>query len=299
MDSIQYTRPVIKGEPYQTMLPKGTALVCEGGGTRGYYSAGVFEAFMDAGWMFPYIVGVSAGAANALSYISGQKLRNRALVEHFAGNPRYISYGNMLRGSFIGMDFIFGDVPRKHLFFDDEMFRQAKVTFFTGVTDCETGQSLWFPKGRIDKHFTVVRASCSVPFVTPPIEFEGYRLSDGGVSSPIPIDKSLDDGNTFHVIVLTQNKGYRKKPLSPLTLRLAKTPGFRRALRERHLVYNRQLELCERLEREGKAIIIRPREPVNVSRTGRDVKKLLALHDEGHREGAAAVKLIQKRLGIV
>jgi len=51
------------------MLLAGDALVLEGGGTRGFFSAGVFDAFMDAGIMFPYIVAVSVGAANALSYI--------------------------------------------------------------------------------------------------------------------------------------------------------------------------------------------------------------------------------------
>ncbi|MDR1692863.1 MAG: patatin family protein, partial [Oscillospiraceae bacterium] len=101
------------------------------------------------------------------------------------------------------------------------------------------------------------------------------------------------------VVVLTQNPGYRKKP-ARFAPRLAGKDclGLRRALEERHLVYNRQLEQCERLEREGKAIIIRPLEPVTVSRTGRDTQKLLALHDEGHREGAAAVSLIRKRLGL-
>ena len=82
-----YTEPVIKGEKYKTILPAGYALVLEGGGTRGFFSAGVFDAFMEAGIMFPYIAGVLAGAANALSYISGQRGRNRVLVEKFVGRP--------------------------------------------------------------------------------------------------------------------------------------------------------------------------------------------------------------------
>ncbi|MDR1692010.1 MAG: patatin family protein, partial [Oscillospiraceae bacterium] len=235
MDS--YTRPIIKGEPFRTTLPDGTALVCEGGGTRGFYSSGVFEAFMDAGWMFPYIIGVSAGAANALSYISGQRLRSRDIVEHYVGDPRYLGYRNMLKGSFFGMDFIFEEVPQKHVFFDWESFDETDVAFLTGVTDCRSGQAFWFPKGRIDRKFTLTRASCSVPFVTPPVKFEGYRFADGGVASPIPIDKSIEDGNAFHVVVLTQNPGYRKKP-ARFAPRLAGKDclGLRRALEERHLV---------------------------------------------------------------
>lgn len=303
MDTIQYSQPIIKGVKYKTMLPEGTALVLEGGGTRGFYSSGVFEAFMDAGWMFPYIIGVSAGAANALSYISGQRLRSREIVEHYVGDHRYLGYRNLLRKrSFFGMDFIFGEVPQKHIFWDRELFEQTDITFLTGATDYHTGKIHWFSKGHIDDAFTVTRASCSVPFVSQPVMFEGYKLMDGGVASPIPIDKSIEDGNTFHVVVLTRNPGYRKKPAHSLTSRLygpyGVGNGMAEALRNRHMVYNRQLELCERLEREGRAIIIRPLEPLSVGRTGRDIQKLLALYDEGEREGAAAVKLIRKRLGM-
>ena len=95
--SMTFTHPIIKGESHKTILPRGTALVLEGGGTRGFYTAGVFEAFMDAGLMFPYIIGVSAGAANAISYISGQKGRNRQIVEKYLGDHRYVSKRNFIK----------------------------------------------------------------------------------------------------------------------------------------------------------------------------------------------------------
>lgn len=64
----------------------------------------------------------------------------------------------------------------------------------------------------------------------------------------------------------------------------------------RHEIYNRQLALCERLEREGRAAIIRPLEPLRVGRTSADVPALLALHDEGLREGRAALPRILEAL---
>ena len=60
----------------------------------------------------------------------------------------------------------------------------------------------------------------------------------------------------------------------------------------RHAIYNRQLELCERLEKEGKAVIIRPLEPLHVGRTSANIPTLLALHDEGLSEGRAALPRI-------
>lgn len=58
-----YTLQPIPGKTLSRRLPEGTALVLEGGGLRGYYSCGVMEAFMEKDLLFPYIIGVSAGAA--------------------------------------------------------------------------------------------------------------------------------------------------------------------------------------------------------------------------------------------
>lgn len=293
---LTYTHSAIKGEKYTKLLPEGYSLVLEGGGIRGFYSSGVFDAFMDVGIMFPYIIGVSAGAANALTYISGQKGRSRQIVEKYVSDHRYVSYRNMVgHGSVFGYDFIFKTVPEKHIFWDRNMFDSAEIQFLTGATDCRTGESVWFGKKDITSGFDVVRASCSVPFISKIVRYGGYELLDGGISSPIPIEKSIADGNSFHVIVLTRNQGYIKPPFTNkrlLKLFYGKYPKFIEAMLNRHEAYNRQVALCEELERNGKAVIIRPLEPLSVGRTESDTQKILDLYDEGHREGAAAVKLI-------
>jgi predicted patatin/cPLA2 family phospholipase len=272
-------------------LPEGTALVLEGGGTRGFYSAGVFEAFMDAGIMFPYIIGVSAGAANALSYISGQPGRNRQIVEHYVADRRYVSRRNLLRyRSLFGMDFVFHEIPEKHLFWDWEMFERQDIRFLTGALDCQTGRTVWFEKGDITPRLEAVMASCSIPLLSPVVRYKGYDLLDGGVADPIPIEKSVADGNSFHVVVLTRNKGYRKEASSHrrlFNLIFRKYPKVAEAMMNRHEVYTRQQALCERLEKEGKAMIIRPLRPLKIGRSESDAGKLLALYDEGHEEGAA------------
>ena len=299
---MSYKHPPITGKMPTHVLPEGTALVLEGGGTRGFYSAGVFEAFLDAGIMFPYIIGVSAGSANALSYVSGQPGRNRQIVEHYVSDPRYVSKRNLLRyRSLFGMEFVFHEIPQKHIFWDWEMFRKQEIRFLTGATDCETGQTVWFEKCDLTPQIEAVMASCSIPFVSPIARYKGYSMLDGGVSDPIPIEKSVSDGNSFHVIVLTQNSGYRKEAFTHktlLTLFYRKYPKFIFAMLRRHEAYNRQLELCERLEREGKAIIIRPLKPLQAGRADSNRQKLLALYDEGHEEGASALEAILNMRGV-
>lgn len=296
MHDPRFTEPVIQGRPFARILPDGFALVLEGGGTRGFYSAGVLEAFMDAGVLFPYIIGVSAGAANALSYISGQAGRNRVIIEKYVGNPRYVSYRNLLRHrSLFGFDYILDTVPNRHLFWDRERFDAAGIRFLTGATDCLTGQTIWFEKSDLTPDFAIIQASCSVPFLSRTVNYQNKTLLDGGICSPIPIEKSLADGNQFHVVVLTRNRGYQKQPFKHKRLLkrgYPRYPKLAEAMLNRHEVYNRQLALCEQLEREGKALIIRPEEKLTVDKTSRDIKKLLALHDEGLREGAAAVEKI-------
>ena len=290
---MQYTEPIINGTRYTKLMPPGTALVLEGGGTRGFYSAGVFEAFMDFGVMFPYIIGVSAGAANAISYIAGQKGRNRVIVEKYVGSHRYVSRRNLIRHrTLFGYDFIFETVPKKHVFFDRRMFDEADVRFLTGAFDCESGRTVWFEKDDITDGFMVTRASCSVPILAKIVNHSGLKLLDGGIGDPIPIEKSVADGNSFHVVVLTQNKGFVKEPVkfsAVLRMFYKKFPKLVETMHRRHEIYNRQLELCERLENDGKALIIRPLEPLTIGRTERDAKKLLSLYDEGHKEGALAM----------
>jgi predicted patatin/cPLA2 family phospholipase len=292
-----YTQVPIAGKTAEKILPKGCALVLEGGGTRGFYSAGVFDAFLEAGILFPYIIGVSAGVANVLSYISGQIGRNRQIVEKYVGNPKYVSKRNLLFcRSFFGMDFIFHEVPQKHVFLDWETFNKQDITLLTGALDCSTGQTVWFNKSDIDPDLEATIASCSVPLLSPIANFRGYKLLDGGIADPIPIEKSIADGNTFHVIVLTRNKGYQKsafKYKKILNLFYKKYPEMIAAILNRHTVYNRQLALCEQLEKEGKAVIIRPLKPLKLNNsTGRDIEKILELHDEGFSEAKEKLDLI-------
>jgi len=276
------------------MLPEGIALVLEGGGTRGFYSAGVFDAFMEAGIMFPYIAGVSAGAANALSYVSGQRGRNRVLVEKYVGRPQYLGYRNLLtHRSLFGYDYVFRTVPEKHVFWDKEIFDMADVRYLTGAVDCMTGETAWFEKHDVKPGFDVIRASCSIPVVSRIVEFNGYKLLDGGVSSPIPIEKSVADGNNFHVIVLTRNRGYTKPPFKHMTvsgLMYKKYPKLLDTMNRRHEIYNGQLQACEKLAEEGKALIIRPLKPLAMESTERDTAALLRVYDEGAEEGAAALE---------
>ena len=297
-----YTHSPIIGKPATAMLPKGTALILEGGGLRGYYSAGAMDALLKANLQFPYIAGVSAGAANGLSYVSGQLGRGREIVQYYVADKRYVSRRNMLlHGSMFNMNFVFQKIPQNHLFFDWDAFRGNDIRYLTGAADCETGTTHWFEKADLDSEMTAVIASCSIPMMSRMVHFKGMALLDGGITDPIPVEKSIADGNTFHFIILTRNEGYQKSPMGhekALRFVFRKYPKLADALLCRHETYNRQLALCEALEKQGKALILRPKKPLQIDRMDNNTKKLLALYDEGEAECLALLPRLKEILHI-
>ena len=122
-----------------------TALVLEGGGMRGMFSAGVFEAFLAHQLTFPYITAVSAGACNILSYMSAQPLRTRQIIEHYVTDKRYFSVRNWIKsGSIFGFDFIFKELPKQLLPFDYAAYRAYPGVLQVAATDIVNGESVWY-----------------------------------------------------------------------------------------------------------------------------------------------------------
>ncbi|MHB8072305.1 patatin-like phospholipase family protein [Desulfosporosinus fructosivorans] len=263
-------------------------LVLEGGGMRGLYTCGVLEYFMEKDLYFNYVIGVSAGACNATSYISRQPKRNEKVIIGFIKDWRYMSFRNLiLSKSYFGMDFIFDEIPNKHVLFDFETFYKSPAAFLVGATDCLSGKPMYLTKDDLGEQFQALRASASLPMLSPIVDYKGYKLLDGGISDSIPIKKSIKDGNTKNVIVLTRNKGYRKSPgkfNALLKFKYRNYPLLIETMLNRYKNYNETLDYIEQLENEGKVIVIRPSLALEVGRLERDPKKLYELLYNGYND---------------
>ena len=262
-----------------------TSLILEGGGMRGVFTSGVLDYLMTEDMFFPYVIGVSAGACNALSYLSRQPDRSRYINVNFANDPRYINMRNVLRGKgMFNMDFLFNDIANELVPFDFETFHNINERFVIPTTDCETGKPCYFDNAEETDIFTAVQASSSLPLVGVPIELDGHTLLDGGIADPIPVQKAIDDGFKRHLVILTRPKGYRKKPFrAKFTSKLLyrEYPKLVETMLNRHEIYNKTLDQLEALEDEGKVFIIRPKGHEQVKRAEKDVSKLNALHEAG------------------
>ena len=270
----------------KTKLDKSSGLILEGGGMRGVFTCGVLDNFMDRGIRFPYTIGVSAGACNGLSYMSGQrgrgKFSNIDLLEkyHYIGIKQLLTKGNIM-----DFDLLFHTFPEKIIPYDYARYAQIEERYEMVTTSCLTGRACYYEEKRDPvRIIDIVKASSSLPFVCPIAYVDGEPMLDGGIADSIPLLRAKELGYDNNVVVLTRNKGYRKpdKPTSIPPFFYRKYPALKEAIRHRNSLYNEQISLVERLESEGKLLVIRPEKPIEVDRMERDTRKLLDLYDEGY-----------------
>lgn len=264
-------------------------LILEGGGMRGVYTAGVLESFMENNLYFPYVIGVSAGACHAASYLSRQSGRNRSVTLDYLHHPDYISVKNLIiKKELFGMDLIFDEIPNQLVPFDFTQFHQAPETFYIGTTDCLSGEPIYFEKGHYPSQIlSIIRASSSLPFLAKAMEINNRILMDGGISDPIPIKKALQDNVTKPIIILTKARGYRKKKsyFTHVYKPFYKNyPGLLDALTNRWKKYNETLEFIEELERQNKVFVIRPSLDFGVTRSDKNRTRLENLYKQGYTD---------------
>lgn len=277
-------------------IDANTGLVLEGGGMRGIFTVGVLDYLMDHHISFPYVIGVSAGASNGISYISRQRGRSYFSNIELLKKHNYIGWKNLLSGrGYIDLDFLFYEYPDRYYPFDYKTYEASSTRFVMVVSNCLTGRAEYIEEKQDRKRLLdACKASCSLPVMCPLSWLDGKPMVDGGVCDSIPIRHAQEEGYRKNVIILTRNKGYRKpdKDFHLPSFIYRKYPAIREALRLRYKSYNHTLDYIDELEAEDKVLVIRPQRPIEVGRTERDTRKLQALYEEGYE----LAKLIGKRI---
>ena len=270
-------------------IDRKTALVLEGGGMRGVFTSGVLDAFMKHDLTFPYIVAVSAGACNGMSYVSHQPRRARISNIDYLARYKYIGLRHLVtQGCIFDRVLLYDKFPNQYLPFDFDTFFSSPMTFEMVTTNCLTGQPMYLSE-RHDRQraLDIVRASSSLPYVSKIVDVDGIPMLDGGIVDSIPLQHAIDMGHPTNVLVLTRNRGYRNtgKDMKIPRFIYRKYPRLRVALSRRLAAYNAQLEYVERMEDEGRVICIRPEHPMEVDRIEKDIAKLERLYEEGFALG--------------
>lgn len=269
-------------------------LVDVGGGERGAYGAGVLDQCLEQGIAFDYCAGVSAGAANISSYLAGQKGRNFAFYTNYSFRPQYMGFGLLLRKrQYADLDYIYGTLSDSDGEYplDFEAMRASGRTFVIVATDAETALPVYFTMDdMVQDDYAAIKASSALPLVSDPYPVNGRPCFDGGLSDPIPVQKALDAGCEKVVVVLTRPRDYYRSSKRDARLARLVAPRYPRiaeALVNRAGLYNLQLDLAKKYERDGKVLIVAPDDIGDMSTLTKDKGEIEALYAKGYRDALA------------
>lgn len=272
-----------------------TGLVLEGGAMRGLYTAGVLDVLMEKNIDFDMTIGVSAGACFGCNFMTKQIGRTLRYNIKYAKDKRYCSFTSFFKtGDIYGADFCYHKLPNELDIYDREAFYKNKSPFYVVATDVESGEAAYKQLAKMDdEDLEWMRASASMPLVSNIVEVEGRKLLDGGTADPIPVEQAMKMGYEKNLVVLTRPLGYVKKPESLLNLTkfiYRKYPKFIETVQNRHIVYNKELALLEELEKDGKAFVIRPSEPIPCGRIEHNPDNLQKAYELGRKDARNALK---------
>ena len=270
-----------------------TGLVLEGGAMRGLFTVGLLDFFMEQEIGFDGIVGVSAGAAFGCNLKSRQKGRALRYNMRFCRDWRYCSWRSLWRtGDLFGAEFCYRTLPMELDVFDATAYEMNPMEFHIVATDCATGRAVYKRLDMADaRAFDWIRASASMPLVSRPVAIDGGLYLDGGLSDGIPLRYFESIGYEQNVVITTRPHGYRKFPkkrmclLKPL---LNRHPAIYQALKNRHVWYNETLEYIDSRIAAGAAILIAPKEPLEISRVCHDPDVMQRIYDIGRSAAETA-----------
>ena len=270
---------------------KTGTLVLEGGAVRGVFTAGVLDYLMEKDLYLSHVIGVSAGSCNGVDYISQQIGRTKKCMisrekdfDYYQGIRKFIKEKSVLN-----MDMIFDTFPNKLVPFDYESYFHSEIKSEWVVTNCITGKAE-YKDDRTSKEalMKICRASSSMPLLSPIVKIGDTPYLDGGLADSIPIKRAVKIGNKKIVLILTKNRGYRKKMVTKAGHKLynsayKKYPELIDCILKRPVMYNHTLEWVEKLEDQGKIFVIRPEMPL-ISKIERDYDKVEEFYQHGYEQ---------------
>lgn len=281
-----------------------TGLILEGGAVRGIFTAGVLDRLMENGVYFPYVIGVSAGGGNAMSYVSRQKGRTCRMINV----PRSESYYGLKQflGSkkLINLDKMAFEYPYKQFPFDFDTYFNSGIDTEYVCTCLETGEAEYFSEeSDCERLLTICKATCSVPMLCDPVELNGMHYLDGSIADSIPIEHALDSGCDKLVIILTK-PGNSTAPTDYSRFRRVihtmykAYPAFEEACMTRVERYFKTVGLMKELEEQGRIFIFRPSLPA-ISKFEKDSEKIMASYRDGYSQADDKIAVLMQWMNSV
>jgi predicted patatin/cPLA2 family phospholipase len=263
-----------------------------GGGMRGIFAAGVLDYCLEAGIKFDCCVGVSAGSANLITYLAGQKERNFQFYHEYSFRKKYMGLGNMIfGGSYFNLPYIYGTLGNSdgENPLDYEAYEKNKASFFVVAEDAVSGNAVYFNRNHIKKDdCRVLMASSSIPGINKPFEIDGKLYFDGALADPVPIQRAFMEGCDRVVLILSKPMD---EPIDYQTdvflsnLIKNQYPVSARKLMLRAEKYERSIALANQYASMNRLLFVAPNETFGITATKRTKNGLESLYALGKEEG--------------
>lgn len=279
---------------------KKTALILEGGGMRGAFTAGILNNLLQQGIYFDYVTGISAGSSGTVNYLTRDQERIRKSFIDVVEDSNFGGWKSFFKGEgFFASEYIYEKacLPDGKLPFNFDAFFQNPAQIKIGAFEGESGKMVYWGKDDIKESIDVmkmVRASSSMPVFMPPTKFRGKIYLDGGIGGGISLDQAIRDGYENYFIVRTRRKEYRKKPMNRGMIEFVRKyyrdmPQVAENLFVRHEKYNEIIAEMETLEKNGQALVVYP-EIMDISNREIKRKPLEQTYRQGLQQGRKEMK---------
>lgn len=262
-------------------------LVLEGGAFRGVFTAGVLDYLQEQNITFPYVIGVSAGAGNASSFVSRQSGKVKNIIAGKSASSHYGIRQMLYSKKILDADSIMQDYFYHQLPFDFKTFFASDTECEFALTCCETGKAAYFSAdGSEQRLMALTKATCSLPILCKPVELDALNYLDGSLTDSVPVHYVLQNKCDKAVVVLTRR--WKEEPPTDYTrfrpiLHMsyhAQYPNLIDAIMQRKETYEKQMESLSDYERDGKAYVIRP-DNMHIRPFERDMQKVNSYYDHG------------------
>ena len=182
-------------------------LVLAGGGAKGSYQVGVYQALMELGWLPDVITGASVGSLNAALFVMGKvneaadlwrSLDNHGVLELPEGKtPEELRNFLLetLRGGGLNTEPLGQTIDQ---YMDENAIRASHIRYGLVITEMNTLRSVQctlddIPQGQL-KDYMLASSAC-FPALRP-YEIDGVKYIDGGWRDNMPLDLAARMGAT-------------------------------------------------------------------------------------------------------
>ena len=282
-----------------------TALVVEGGGQRGIFTAGILDSWLAEDFNpFSILIGTSAGAQNLSSYIAGQAGYAKKLIMQLTKHPDFFDIKRYFsKRQAMDLDWYFKQTcdteHRLNINCAQAQLQDRQLLF--AATDSD-GYTPTFLEPTADNWLTMLKASSAIPYLYKKgVKIDDKYYIDGGVALPIPIQEAYHLGAKKIIVLRTVPADLNV--YSPWAHKLKSWVSQRQTcpkvldmLTEHENAYNEAVKFIHSPPQDAQIIEIAPPQKLASSVLGSSEQDLIEDYQMGYQIGLDFLESTQGRL---